>query len=96
MDKNLYNKAFLSIDIAFALVIMSLAFIVVLHIQNEISKDISTNDIQKLQEANNNLLSNIVQNKCYKDIIISKNHNYNICRFEGKKDYIIFQYIKVL
>ncbi|MWV62657.1 hypothetical protein DCO58_02995 [Helicobacter saguini] len=46
------SKAFLSIDIAFALVIMSLGFVILLYVQSDIAKVLQNNDIQKISESN--------------------------------------------
>lgn len=87
---NTYKRGFLSVDIAFSLLIMSFAFILLLQAQNIITKQLNTHDIQNLQVANDNLFNNITQNKCQQHTLTTKqNHTYKVCLIEGKEQHNI-------
>ncbi|RDU67468.1 hypothetical protein CQA53_00090 [Helicobacter didelphidarum] len=59
MQEMKISKAFLSIDIAFALIIMSFAFILLLIIQNDISQEMQREDISDIQNTNQYLFDMI-------------------------------------
>ncbi len=97
MRSRFYMNGFLSVDIAFSIIIMSIAFVAILHIQDEITKELSSNDIQKLQHVKDDLLIHIKQNTCTKQqIITNKNQKYETCKFMAKKDFIVLEYIKIM
>ncbi len=96
MQRNICG--FLSIDIAFSLLIMSFAFILLLQAQQAITQQLHTHDIQNLYEANTNLFNNIAQNKCQKHTLTTKQkHTYNLCLIEGKAKHsaIILRYYTI-
>lgn len=85
-----YKCGFLSVDIAFSLLIMSFAFILLLKAQSIISKQLNTHDIQNLQKASDNLFDNIKQNKCQQYTLTTKqNHKYKMCLIDGRGKYDI-------
>lgn len=94
---NAYRRGFLSVDIAFSLLIMSFAFILLLQAQNIITKQLNTHDIQNLQAANDNLFNNIKQNKCQQHTLTTKqSHTYKVCLIEGKaQNNITLRYYKI-
>lgn len=82
-------KAFLSIDIAFALLIMSSTFLMLFVIQNDISKQINSQDITKFEQANQDLLHNLIQQKSQIITLKTLNKTYRFQQIEGKNDAIL-------
>lgn len=79
-----YKRGFLIVDIAFSLLIMSFAFILILQAQGIITKQLNTHDIHNFQVANDNLFNNIQQHKCQQYTLTTKqNHKYKMCLIEG-------------
>ena len=73
------SSAFLSIDIAFAIVLMSFALMSFLYIQKSISNGLSNSDIQHFNDANASLLNHIKQNNATTKIITTQNNkSYNL------------------
>lgn len=79
-----YSNGFLSIDIAFGLVIMSFAFVILYYIQLDISREIARDDINALSKANHKMLHNIqTNNGINRTIITNSNKKYNVKFFEA-------------
>lgn len=73
------SAGFLSIDVAFGIVIMSFSFIILLSVQNDISNELQNNDIQSLSIANKNLLHNIRTNAAHKQTLTTNSgKKYNV------------------
>lgn len=87
------SNGFLIVDIAFSLLVISFAFVLILYAQQHITKELNIDDIKNLYKSNNELFTNIKQDKCKKDTIKTKNNFlYNVCLVEGNKNGIVFRY----
>lgn len=83
-QRNSYKGGFLSIDIAFSLLILSFVFVLLSQVQGSITKQLNTRDIQNFYEASDNLFHNIKHSVCRKYTLkTSNNHVYDMCRVEG-------------
>lgn len=84
---NHHCSAFLGIDVAFALLIMSFALLSLFMIQNTIINQIKKNDVSQFQTANQNLLTHIKQGKAQPQLIISNNQqHYQVSKIEGQSN----------
>lgn len=87
------SEAFITIDIAFSLLILSFAFVLLLQAQNAITKNLQISDITNFQKANENLFHNIAKSACKNHTITTKkNHTYALCMIESKHDSILLRY----
>lgn len=92
-----HKSGFLSIDIAFSLLILSFAFILLLQAQNTITKQLNTHDMQNLYKANETLFYNLKHNICKRYTLKTQNnHTYNACMLTGKaNDEITLHYYAI-
>lgn len=88
------NNGFLIVDIAFSLLIISFALVLILYVQYDVSKKLNTSDIQNLYKSNNEIFTNIKKGKCKKYSIRTKNnYSYDVCLVEaGNQDEVVLHY----
>lgn len=90
------SLAFLSIDIAFGLVIMSFSFVILMYVQNNIASELQNNDIQKFSESNLSL-KQILHNKGQKQILkMNSGKQVNVEFFATNTNEITLHYYKIL
>lgn len=95
--KTRLKDAFISIDIAFALLIMSFSFVILYAVSKSIINENSRKDIQYFSESNANLLNNINANISKNETLTTNsNKKYNVKMFSNTKGEILIHYYKII
>lgn len=89
------SYAFIGVDIAFALLIMSTTFLILFSIQTEINKQVKNQDLLKFDEANQELLHNFMHNNTQAFSITTLHHKtYHLQQIQGKNDALLLYILK--